>query len=47
MLDLEMHFKREDSIKNLLYNATTEEQEKIARKMLEEVKSEEEIYTVN
>lgn len=47
MPDLEMHFKREDSIKNLLYNSTTEEQEKIARKMLEEVKSEEKIYTVN
>ena len=40
-MDLEQHFQKVDSVKRLLFNANSEEQEKTARRLMTAVKDEE------
>lgn len=40
-MDLEQHFQKVDSVKKILFNANTDEQEKTARRLMTVVKDEE------
>ena len=45
--DLKIHFQREDAIKDVLFNSTSELQEKRAREKMEVIKKEENKLFVN